>query len=366
MNGQYYLHNFLSGQPDLNWWNDEVRAEFDRILRFWFDRGIAGFRIDVAHGLVKDRLLRDDPAATDDDSPSVRRRGVRAVYSMNRPEVHEVYRRWRRIADEYDPPRLLLGETYVLDPVTMASYYGDGDELDLAYNFAFLHAAFDAAELRRVVEATEAGIPAHGWPVWALSTHDAVRFPTRWCAGDEQKVRCALLALLTLRGTPVLYYGDEVGMRQVDVPPSAERDLAGHRDGARTPMPWSPEAGGGFTSLAATPWLPFGDSLARTVQDQRDDPGSTLSFCRRLLGLRRDHADLRRGSYESLSAPRGVWAWRRGSALATALNLGEDEVVVDGLSGTILAATRPERDGEAIRARLHLRPSEGTLLALDA
>lgn len=348
--GQYYLHNFLPAQPDLNWWNDGVRDEFDRILRFWFDRGIAGFRIDVAHGIVKDRELRDEP------SPESR------IYSMNRPEVHDVYRRWRRIAEEYAPPRLLLGETFVLDPVAMASYYGQsGDELQLAFNFAFVHTSFEAGELSRVVETTERAIPAEGWPVWTASNHDAGRFPSRWCEGDERKVRCALLTLLTLRGTPVLYYGDELGLPWVDVPPEQQHDIAG-RDGCRTPMLWSDEPGKGFTRPGVEPWLPFGPAGPRSAAAQRDDPGSILSLCRDLLELRREHAGLRQGPYTSLPSPEGVWAWSRGDRYAAAVNLGGDDAVVEGLAGTILIGTSRERDGEPVRAGLGLAAFEGALL----
>jgi alpha-glucosidase len=362
---QYYLHNFLAEQPDLNWWNDDVRDEFDRILRFWFDRGVAGFRIDVAHAIVKDLQLRDDPLTTASDHPLARRRRLRAAYSMNRPEVHEVFRRWRTLAEEYDPPRLLLGETYVLDPVIMASYYGQADdELQLAFNFAFVHAEFDAADLHSVVERTESALPADGWPVWTLSTHDAVRFPTRWCDDDPALVRCALLALLTLRGTPVLMYGDELGLPQTDVPAASTRDMAG-RDGARTPMPWANTAGGGFTAAGVEPWLPFGDLAAHNVEAQREDPCSNLALTRDLLRLRRERPELRDAPYESLDAPDGVWAWRRGTSFAVALNLGGGALDVAGLTGSVLVGTNRSRDGDRVGGSLRLGPGEGALVALE-
>jgi alpha-glucosidase len=354
--GQWYLHNFLAEQPDLNWWNPAVRDAFDDILRFWFDRGIAGFRIDVAHGIVNDRELRDDPP--DPEHPD----RLQPVYSMNRPEVHDVFRRWRKICGEYDPERVLVGETHVLDPVVMASYYGNGDELQLTFNFAFVYAPFDPASLRDVLERTEAAIPEGGWPVWTLSNHDVVRFPTRWCDGDEAKVRCALLVLLTLRGTPVLYYGDELGLEQQDIPEEAREDMAG-RDGARTPMPWSDEDGRGFTEPGVEPWLPFGSGLG--VAAQRDDPGSVLSLARDLLAIRRERTDLRQSPYASLPSPDGVWAWGRGDRYAVAANLGEAEVVVEGLRGKMLICTSRERDGEQVQAGLRLRPFEGALLELS-
>ncbi len=188
--GRYYLHNFLPEQPDLNWWNQGVRDEFEETLRFWFDRGIAGFRIDVAHALIKDAELRDNPSVG-----KAKDRREERVYNMNRPEVHEIYRRWRTIAREYDPERVLLGETWVPNLAELAKYYGDDDELQLPMIFSFTLAHLDAAELREIVEGAQQTFPEHAWPVWCGSNHDIVRFPTRWCAGDEAKIRCASAAV---------------------------------------------------------------------------------------------------------------------------------------------------------------------------
>jgi len=351
--GQYYLHIFLPEQPDLNWWNDGVRDAFDEILRFWFDRGIAGFRIDVAHGLVNDRLLRDDPPSED---------GLRPVHSLNRPEVHDVYRRWRKLCEEYEPARLLVGETHVLDPAVMASYYGQGDELQLAFNFAFVYAPFEAESLREVVELSEAAIPELGWPVWTLSNHDVIRFPTRWCDGDEAKVRCALFAMLCLRGTAVLYYGDELGMQEAEVPQERRRDMD-RRDGARTPMLWSHEPGHGFTRAGVEPWLPFGPGA--NVAEQREDPESILALCRDLLALRRQRQGFVDAPYASLPSPEGVWAWSRGTRYAAAINLGGEAATVGGLAGSILLCTDRQRDGELVAGALPLGPSEGALLELE-
>ncbi len=267
---QYYLHNFLPEQPDLNWWNEDVRKAFDDILRFWLDRGIAGFRIDVAHGIVKDRQLRDNP------DPAI------STYNANLDDVHEVFRRWRRVVEEYEPARVLLGETWVMEIDRMARFYGSGeDELHLAFNFPFALSPLEPKALRDVVEATEAELPDRAWPVWMLSNHDLARFPTRMADGDERRARAAVLLLLTLRGTPVLYYGDELGMPQARVPDERERDMAG-RDGARTPLPWN----GNWND----PWL---------------------------------------GAYETLPAPDGVWAFQRGEHTAVAVNFTDDPVEFD-------------------------------------
>ncbi len=362
--GQYYLHNFLPTQPDLNWWSEDVREAFDDVLRFWYERGIAGFRIDVCHAIVKDRELRDDPAATPDDHPKVRERGTRQVFSMNRPEVHEVLKRWRRVSE---PDRILVGETYVLDVDQLVPYYGTGeDQLHLAFNFLFVHAALDADELRPVVEAMEAKLPAGAWPVWTGSNHDAGRLASRWAGGSEARARVALLMLLGLRGTPFLYYGDEIALQDAVLDPAVALDPVARRTGDpernrdrhRTPMQWSAEPGAGFSPDGARPWLPFGD-LARNVAAQRDDPGSTLHLVRDLIALRRERADLRDGDYETLPAPAGAWAWRRGERTCVALNLSDAAVRVE-LDGTVLIATDRARDGAEFDGTL--APWQGVVL----
>jgi alpha-glucosidase len=372
--GQYYLHNFLPEQPDLNWWNPDVRDEFDRILRFWFDRGVAGFRIDVAHMIVKDALLRDNPPNGVDDHWFDQLRGQRQVYNACRPEVHDVYRRWRAIADSYDPPRLLLGETHVFDLAQVASFYGNGDELGLAFNFPFVHEDFDAPKLRAIVAETEAALLPDAWPVWTLSNHDKSRFPTRWCGGDPALVRCALLLLGTLRGTPVLYYGDELGMPDTAVPDDRLRDpvtIAFHRvidrDAARTPMPWSAGPGGGFTVPGVDPWLPFGDLATCNVADQHDDPASVLHLVRALLALRRATDDLRAGRYVDLGArddARAVWTFRRGARVQVVLNLGDAPVTVPvALSDArIVLATDRVGEGTAVGGSVEAGGRRGLVL----
>ena len=368
--GQYYLHNFLVEQPDLDWWNEDVRRGFEDIILFWLGRGIAGFRIDVAQGLVMDRDLRDDPPATEDDPPEVRRRGLRHVHSLNRPEVHGIYRRWRAITDRYDPPGLLVAETWVPDMERWSRFYGAADdELHLCFNFALVFADLRAEALRGVVEATERQLPAHAQPVWTASNHDIGRFPTRWCEGRQAASRCALMALLTLRGTPFLYYGDEIGMRDVPVPEPQTRDTVGlrlspdaGRDPCRTPMHWSAERGAGFTSGDVSPWLPIGDAASLNVDDQRSDPGSMLHLCRDLIALRRRTPDLRSGAYRSLPSPPDVWAWRRGDGVVVALNLSDEEATIDAEPATIQIATDRRRDGEPVRGRLTLGSWQGVVL----
>ena len=357
--GEYYLHQFLPQQPDLNWWNPDVRDAFDDILRFWFDRGVAGFRIDVANAIVKDRHLRDNPPVPLDGPPM--------TFNANRPEVHEVFQRWRRLANGYAPPRILIGETGVPQVADLARYYGTDDELHLAFNFAFSEAPFQASALRGVIEATETALPTSAWPVFTGSNHDISRFPTRWCDGDEAKIRCGLLVVLTLRGTPFLYYGDEIGMRDTPIALADIKDWAGagngrSRDPERTPMPWTSEPGAGFTSATARTWQPLGDVKAVNVAGQRRDPGSVLSFVRDLIAFRRTSPDLRSGAYASLPELSGVWAWRRGAGTTIALNLSDAEARVDGVDGVVRIATDRPRESETVRGTLTLGPWQGAVI----
>ena len=378
--GQYYLHNFLPGQPDLNWWEPAVHQEFERILEFWFERGVAGFRVDVANGVYKDAELRDNPPLGS-GNPMEGAWGLRFVYNTNRPETHGVYRDWRKIAESYSPERLLLGETWVPDAQQLAAYYGDNDELQLGFNFPFAFASLDPARLATIVEQTLAALPSGACPVWMGSNHDLGRFPSRWCDGDERKVRLALLVLATLPGTSVLYYGDEIGMTDVDVPVALRRDHAtldveggADRDRARTPMPWDDSPGGGFTGPGVTPWLPLAEHPDRALLDpggttppslpadrtaagQQDDPRSVLSLCRRLIALRR--AELGRGltDFENLAVAGDVWAYRTGP-LVVAANFTDQPADMPTEAEEVLLTTSAD---EAPPSPGVLRPWEGVI-----
>ena len=385
--GEYYLAQFLPTQPDLNWWNEAVRARFDDILRFWFARGVAGFRIDVCHAIIKDRALRDDPPVTPADHRELRHRTVKPVYSANRPEVHDVLRRWRDVADAHGAPAedascgpaggdtpILVGETYVLELDDLLPFYGTGrDELHLAFNFLFVHADLEAGQMREIVEGVEAGLPPDAWPVYTGSNHDAGRLTTRWAMDDERRARAALLIVLTLRGTPFLYYGDEIALPNVALDaetaldPVARRtgDPSDNRDVCRTPMPWTNAPGGGFTTPQATPWLPFGDLAAHNVAAQRADPASTLHFVRDLIALRQRTPDLRAGAYGTLAAPAGAWAYRRGDGHAVAVNLSDGAVTVPGIAGRVAIGTDRGRAGETLGDALELGPWEGIVVETE-
>ena len=333
---------------------------------------MAGFRIDVCNVVVKDAELRDNPPATADDDFEAQLFGQRPVYNANRPEVHEVIRRWRRIADSYDPPRVLIGETPV-KVAALAAYYGNGqDELHLAFNFPFISAPLETEAMRRVVGDTEADLPPDAWPAWTGSNHDMSRLATRWAKDDPLRTRVALLMLLGLRGTPVLYQGDEIGLGDVPVPQDQLRDPLGvrywphyqGRDAMRTPMPWRNAPGGGFTDPGATPWLPLGDVGAGNVEDQRTDPASMLTLTRDLLSLRRRTPDLYAGAYLPLEAPPGVWTWRRGDRHLLAVNLTDSDATIEGVEGRISIGTHRDRDGAPLTGTVALRAWEGLVVEL--
>jgi alpha-glucosidase len=370
LSGQMYLHNFLPEQPDLNWWNEEVADEFDEILRFWFDKGVSGFRIDVCNMIVKDRQLRDNPPATEEDDWLTQIFGQRSVFNSNRPEVHEVMRRWREIAESYEEPRLLLGETNIEDLQTMASYYGKGDdELHLAFNFPFIESTLDANAMSGIVATIEELLPRQAWPVWTGSNHDIARFATSWAGGDRSRTRVAMMMLLALRGTAVLYQGDEIGLTATNLEREELLDPVGlrfwpayaGRDQYRTPMHWTAGVGAGFTAPGVKPWLPFGD-LSVNVETQQGDAGSLLHLTRDLLSLRRSTPDLGRGSYLRVSSPDGTWRWRRGTTVEVALNLSEQAVTVADLTGRVLIGTDRGRDGARLGGETRLGPWEGVVV----
>lgn len=372
--GQYYLHSFFPEQPDLNWRNPELRRAIHDVMRFWLDRGAAGFRVDVTHRILKDPELRDNPLIEGRDPGGYF--GQRHINDENHPDVHEALRELRRLVDGYGD-RMLVGEVYVMDPEVVASYYGDGDELHLAFNFSFLNAAWSAEAFRGEVESFEAALPDGAWPDIVLSNHDVVRHATRHAGrgrGDA-RARAAAALLLTLRGTPFLYYGEEIGMRNVEIPVERMQDPLARtihprlcRDGERTPMQWSEAADAGFGS--STPWIPFGlDVSLRNVAAQRDDPTSLLCLYRELLSLRRRTPALHRGSYRSLDLADGVFAYERacsGSLARIAINLSDEDrrvslgpgKVVEGLS-TGSGRPRPMSASE-----LELQPDEAVVLLL--
>lgn len=349
--GQYYMHHFLPQQPDLNWWNDDVRRAIDDVMRFWLERGVDGFRVDVAHGLVKDELLRNNPRLF------AKRRRKR---NWDLDEVHEIHRRWRRVLDEYRD-RMAVGEVTTDSLARLVRYYGDDDELQMPFNFHFLGQPWEPERFRTVVERWERLLPHHAWPDYTLSNHDRPRAATRY---GIHRARVAAMLLLTLRGTPFIYYGEEIGMSDVPIPRHRVVDVAG-RDPCRTPMQWDPSPNAGFTTGA--PWLPLAEDATQVnVAAQRADPTSLLSFYRRLLQARRGSAALRAGTYRTLRAPRGVYAFERiaeGERLRVALNFtsAARQCSLGDERGALVLSSDDGR--ESIDARsISLGPDEGVIV----
>ncbi|HET7026455.1 MAG TPA: alpha-amylase family glycosyl hydrolase [Candidatus Limnocylindrales bacterium] len=367
--GQMYLHSFLPEQPDLNWANPEVRRAFDGILRFWLDRGVDGFRIDVAHMMAKDPDLRDNPVPAPGQDWLDFLRSAR-MFNADQPAVHDILRSWRRTLDSYGRDRMDVGEVYLLDPKRMVEYYGSGaDELDLAFNFSFLRAPFSADAFRRSVEEFEALLPPDAWPDYTLSNHDHPRAVSRYAPGEDlargrRRARLLMLMLLTLRGTPFLYQGEEIAMADGPVPPDRIVDVDG-RDPERTPMQWDDGPSGGFTTGA--PWLPVSpESRIVNVEAQRDDPRSMLAFTRSLIALRRGTPALTAGVYSTVrGAPDGTYLYERRIGTErwrVALNFGTEPVSVE-LDGIVRASSDPDRAvGEPASGRFELGPEAGVLV----
>jgi alpha-glucosidase len=374
--GQYYYHAFLPEQPDLNWRNSAVRTAMLDSLRFWLDKGVDGFRVDVIWHLMKDPEFRDDPpnpAYKPGDPPF---RQVQPLHSCDHPDIHGVVAEMRRVLAEYPHDRLLIGEIY-LPLERLVAYYGiDGLEgAHLPFNFQLIGASWHASSLRHMIKEYEAALPFGGWPNWVLGNHDQPRIATR--VGREQ-ARVAAMLLLTLRGTPTLYYGDELGMENVPIPPEREQDPFGKnmpgtgqgRDPERTPMQWDTSAYAGFSTVE--PWLPLApDWQVTNVAVEKQEAGSMLSLVQALLALRRREPALATGRYRTLAVEGDVLVYARDEGEArfvVALNLEPlPKVVVFGdgdLHARVVLSTHMDREGEPVEAEIALRDDEGVILAL--
>jgi alpha-glucosidase len=332
---------------------------------------VAGFRIDVCNMMIKDKELRDNPPATKDDPIEQQFMGVRYVYNTDRPEAHDILRRWRTISESYDPGRLLIGETNVETLERLVQFYGSGtNELHGGFNFTFMQAPFEAAALRAVVEGTEALLPEGAWPTWHGSNHDFSRLSTRWAGGDPDKVKVAVLILLTLRGTPFLYQGDEIGLVDGEVPHDEMLDPVGvrffpyaGRDPVRTPMPWHGGPGGGFSEPGVRPWLPITDPAVCNVADQEGDAGSVLEFCRRVIAARRASDDLAVGDYRSLPSSEHSWAYARGEGTTVVLNMSDAPESFEGVHGVVTVSTDAGLEGSSLEGGLTLPAWSGAVAA---
>lgn len=368
--GQYYAHAFLAEQPDLNCRNPQVRAAMLDAMAFWFDRGVDGFRIDVLWHMIKAEGFPDNPTNAEWRPGMADMLRVLQTRSTDQPEVHDIAAEMRALADAHGA--LLVGEVYL--PIDrLVRYYGqDRPGVHLPFNFALIDAPWNAATIARIIAEYEAALPEGAWPNWVLGNHDRPRIAAR--VGEAQ-ARVAMMLLLTLRGTPTIYYGDELGMVDVAIPPGQVQDprelrepgLGLGRDPVRTPMAWDAGANGGFTR--GVPWLPLhADWPSRNVAVQRDDPDSMLSLTRALLALRRSTPALALGDITLVPGGMDVLAYTRGHGdrvVAVALNLGSHprEVALPGRPRALLSthADLPESQS----GRVMLKGNEGAVFALE-
>lgn len=370
--GQWYLHLFAPEQPDLNWDNAEVRAEFESILRFWFDLGVDGFRIDVAHGMVKDPDLPDLGLP---EFSVIAGKGQENHPHWDRDGVHDIFRSWRAIADSYPDPRVFVAEAHVR-PGRLPDYLRP-DELHTAFNFDFLKCAFEADKLREVIDRTITDLATVGAPAtWVLSNHDETRHVTRYgrahtgvttpmrdqgvptdLALGTRRARAAALLMLALPGGAYIYQGEELGLYEVeDLPESALQDptweRSGHtirgRDGCRVPLPWTGDAPpfGFGTFLSATPWLPQPDDWkAYIAEANRADRTSMLQLYRSALRLRRTSPHLRSEEFRWLDSPPGTLLFERGNGLLCAVNLSDHPTPLPDTGSPLLTSGPLSKDG---------------------
>jgi alpha-glucosidase len=371
--GQYYYHAFLREQPDLNWRNPEVQDAMLAVLRFWLDRGVDGFRVDVIWHIVKDDQFRDnlpDPEYKPHQAPH---RQLLATYNTDRPEVHDIIAHMRGVLDEYEE-RMMVGEIY-LPLERVIEYYGaQGSGVHLPFNFQLIELPWHARALADAIDRYEALLPSHGWPNWVLGNHDNPRIASRIGAAQA---RVAAMLLLTLRGTPTLYYGDELGMHNVPIPPDRVQDpfeknvpgLGFGRDPARTPMQWSAAENAGFTR--GTPWLPIaGDYATKNVEAESADPKSMLSLCRRLLELRRNEPALSIGDYSPVATQGDLLVYRRrfdtGRRFLVVLNFADEPAVFHSTAvpqhGRFAISTHLDREAEPFTGQIDLRSNEGVVI----
>jgi alpha-glucosidase len=361
--GQYYLHSFTPEQPDLNWENPEVESAMHDVLRFWLDRGVDGFRLDAIFRIAKDPLLGEN-------EPELR-------HDEDWPTIHDRLRRLRQVTDEY-ADRVLVGEVYLRDLRKLVPYVATGDELHLAHNFVFVHLPWEAKAVSDSVAEFEQ-LAGEAWPAWFLENHDHPRVATRYAGAAHgsgaRRGRLAMMLVCTLRGTPFVYQGQELGLPDAHVPADRVVDVDG-RDPERAPLPWrrpsAAGAGAGFTT--GEPWLPIvADAEHLCVDAQDGDPASTLAFSRRLLDLRGTLPALSGGTQRTLASGTDVYCYMResGDRLLVALNFSSSRRPLElsepvGSGAVVQLSTDPGRAvGSAVdHQTLELGPDEGVILRI--
>ena len=369
---QYYYHSFLKEQPDLNWRNPDVVAAMHEVLRFWLRKGVAGFRIDVLWMLIKDDQWRDNPPNPAYQAGMPLFNSQIPLYTADRPETLEIIAGLRAVVDEFKD-RILIGEIY-LPLERLVAYYGrDLCGVQLPFNFQLLQTRWNARNIADLIDRYEAALPAGGCPNWVLGNHDNPRIASRVGAAQA---RVAGMVLLTLRGTPTMYYGDEIGMHNVPIPAGRiqdplEKNVPGlGRDPSRTPMQWDASPNAGFGD---SPWLPIaGDAAEVNVTVEAGDQASMLSLYRRLLQLRRQHAALSVGNYKAVAATGALLAYVRyihAERLLIVANLGSQTADFEfqsvGRAHSLLLSTYLDGETRFSVSKLFLRPDEGVIIVLE-
>lgn len=367
LTGQYYYHAFMKQQPDLNWRNPEVQEAMLDVMRFWLDKGVDGFRVDVMWHIIKDEMLRDNPPNPHYEEGAGEYQKLSPVFSTDQPEVHDIVAKMRRLMDSFGE-RVLIGEIYL--PISqLVNYYGpEQDGAHLPINFLLVVEHWKADVLFEAIDSYEASLPAGGWPNWVLGNHDKPRVAGR--NGIEQ-ARVAAMLLLTLRGTATMYYGDEIGMGNTDIPWDHLRDISDQRrDPQRTPMQWNGGPNAGFTK--GKPWLDIDPSYTRINADaQQRDGRSIFWLYKALLAIRRSEPALYGGDYLPAGLQGDIIAYLRkdadtGRQFLIVLNLGHAAGTFTlpahfDLQSRIVFNTSLRRDGEVIGAKIHLSGDEGIL-----
>jgi alpha-glucosidase len=371
--GQYYYHAYLPQQPDLNWRNSDVRAAMQEALRFWLERGVDGFRLDTIHHLFEDEALRDNPLNPHFKTGMAPTTLFDRIHQVDQPEVQDVLRDFRRLTDSYGEDRILIGEAYLPLDKVMAYYGGPGENrgVHLPFNFQLIGAPWDAGFIASLISRYESLLPEHGWPNWVLGNHDRARVTSRFGATAAP---LATMLLLTLRGTPTLYYGDELGLADVTIPPGMVQDpwekrVPGFglgRDPVRSPMPWDGTAGAGFTT--GIPWLPLNDDAAtRNVAALQGEKHNLLHLARDLLALRRAEPALNIGDYGLIESRSDLLLYERicgPRRLMIVLNMSASAQHTPVPSYELMLSTCRDRAGERADRLLRLRPQEGVILRI--
>jgi alpha-glucosidase len=369
LTAQYYYHSFLKQQPDLNWRNPAVIEAMFQVLRFWMEKGVDGFRVDVMWLMIKDDQFRDNPPNPGFQPGASSNQRFLPVYNSDRPEVHELVAQMRGVVDEF-PDRVLIGEIYL--PVSrLMTYYGQGLEgANLPFNFHLLQCPWSASAVAEVIGEYDRALPQGAWPNWVLGNHDQPRIASRI---GKRQARVAAMLLLTLPGTLTLYYGDEIGMSNVPIAPELVQDPAEKnepgigqgRDPERTPMCWDRSPLAGFTT--GTPWLPLSaDQALVNVAAEQEDKTSSLKLYGKLIGLRREHTTLIGGKLHDIRVEQNLLRYRISGdeEFEVVLNMAHDQLSVPTLQGVVLAGTYMDREDHTVLEKPTLRPAEGLLLLL--